>query len=425
MLLSAQSVGYISDLARTALIARTLGAGQFGVLTLVLAAVRMANQFVDFRVWETTIKYLSEFLAKDDRARALAIVKGSYVLDFLTGVLAFGIAYLLAPVAARYIIKEPTSDGLVRLYAFVLLIATTEGTSSAILRVFGRFRWLSGYRIVLSLGQLILVWIALSFEHTPRVVLLGYLFAHLLAAGIVTWFALRVIREQMGGSISQARLSVLQDRTREIVGLLFQTNLTTFLRISITSLDEILLGYFWNPVAVGQYRLAKNLVQPLGKLNAPMYEVVYPEVINLWGTVERRSFNRYINRVTLVMGSILVPVALGICVLAPWLLKLFGGPEYLSASTALRVMVICEAIQLSPVWVRPAAVSMGKVRVMNIALVISAVLWAVGAIFFVRLGGMTGTGILHGLNGLVRVGFIWFLLKKVIRRRKPMPALAV
>ena len=138
------------------LLARFLGVEQYGLLALIMTYVMAVNQLLDFRVWETVIKYVSEFWVKGERERAWATVKLAYWIDFLTGVFAFLVAVLAAPLAASLLHRSEIAS-LASIFALKLLFSTINGTSRAILRVFDKFKWISVQVVIQSATMLGLV----------------------------------------------------------------------------------------------------------------------------------------------------------------------------------------------------------------------------------------------------------------------------
>ncbi|MGH7908774.1 MAG: lipopolysaccharide biosynthesis protein, partial [Thermodesulfobacteriota bacterium] len=148
---------------QTVILARLLGVDNYGLLALIIAYVDVLNNFFDFRVWETATKYIGTFWTNREREKTLSMIKLSYIIDILSGILAFIIAILTAKIASSYLIHSPNAYTLVWIYSLSLLIDTANSTSDAILRVFDRFKRIAFVSSFISLFKLILVVLFLYF----------------------------------------------------------------------------------------------------------------------------------------------------------------------------------------------------------------------------------------------------------------------
>ena len=136
----AKSVPSAANIVEMIILARFLGLELFGLLTLVVAYVKIISSLLDFRVWESVVKYVGEFTEKNESDNALSMIKFSYLVDVATGLLAFGVCVLLAGVANDVFIKSPDGFELVLIFSFSLLISTANATSEALFRVFDKFK---------------------------------------------------------------------------------------------------------------------------------------------------------------------------------------------------------------------------------------------------------------------------------------------
>lgn len=256
-------------LLQTILVGRLLGAEQFGSLALIIAYATIVNQFVDFRVWEMTTKYLSDFWMKGDRERTLATVKLSYLIDFLSGVVAFLIVILGLPLVSRFVFSEPVAGELVVLFALSLLFATVNGAGQAILRVFDEFQRLAAWRVAVSAARLTLVASALLAGLGLEGILIAYSVSALAGALGLLYCSIKVVKALMGGR--NGSISLLRGRYREIGLFLLHTNMGTFWGSIIKNLDVMLLGYFWGTAEVGYLKMAKTYVSQLARITNPLY----------------------------------------------------------------------------------------------------------------------------------------------------------
>ena len=112
------------------MVARLLGVERFGVLHLVMSTVGLITALLTVRVWETIIRFLTEFEAQDEAERALAIVKLAYGLDIVLGVLVFAFVAVIAPLLGALVVQTSDATDLIRLEGLRHLLLVTSGAST-------------------------------------------------------------------------------------------------------------------------------------------------------------------------------------------------------------------------------------------------------------------------------------------------------
>ena len=88
-LLGANGVSAVLGFVTGILMARSLGAEQYGILALVTSFTSVANQIFDSRSWEVGIKFTTQFMKANDEPRALAVIKLGYLVDIATSIAGF------------------------------------------------------------------------------------------------------------------------------------------------------------------------------------------------------------------------------------------------------------------------------------------------------------------------------------------------
>ena len=100
-LFAGKSVGSIFSGLQGILIARYLGLVQFGLFSIVQAFVDILNIFIDLRVWEAATKYVGDYWKAGEREKVCSLIKFFYLIDLVTGTLAFIVAILTAELATK------------------------------------------------------------------------------------------------------------------------------------------------------------------------------------------------------------------------------------------------------------------------------------------------------------------------------------
>ena len=114
-------------------------------------------------------------LARDEKPKAAAVIKLAGIAEFLTSLVAYGLLVLIAPVAAKYILKDETMAHWIIIYGVALLANFLTETSTAILQLANKFRLIALLNLLQN--SLTAVWIVILYFTDGNVyqVLMAYL----------------------------------------------------------------------------------------------------------------------------------------------------------------------------------------------------------------------------------------------------------
>jgi hypothetical protein len=97
-------------------------------------AIGMGEGLLSFRMSELVVRYAGEYLERDERDKAAALVKAAALTEGVVSVLAFLVVVLSAGLATRYFAKTPGTEKLFIFYALGLLANFNAETSTGILQ---------------------------------------------------------------------------------------------------------------------------------------------------------------------------------------------------------------------------------------------------------------------------------------------------
>jgi O-antigen/teichoic acid export membrane protein len=377
------------------IVARLLGPNLYGVAALLISYPNLVFAFFDARSAEASIKYLSEFHARGQKDRALAMCKLGYAVDFGIATVTSLAVTVTARWAAGHIVHSPETAPLIALYAAGFLLRALSGTSQAALSVFGRFTtlaWLSALTTVMRSVSIVTL-ILLGFGVAGIVI--GDVLASAtmgLAYGV---FAYGLVRKTWGGSWLQGSWQALRGRRRDLMRFIFYNDLNALLGIAVNQLDVTLLGYFRGPTETGYYRLAKSLATVVGYVVEPLRSATYPRLAHLWGKGDKRGFKRVVRRLALLVGLPLGGLAaVGILVI-PALLPLLVGEEFRQAVIAGQVLLAGSVVWLAFFWLRPLYFAQGRIKTWTWTGTFSLILLLPVSIASIRYSGYIGLSWWH------------------------------
>ncbi len=341
------------------LIARFLGADAYGILGLVITYTLFVNQLVDSRVWETVIKFVTQFREQGESAKATAVIKLSYLIDLSTGTVAFVLVLLTAPLAASLFIKSGDSAPVIRLFALSVLAAIPRDTSTAVLRVNGRFRWLAiqnSSEAILRFAGILLV---LLTKGSITQILVVYLVASTLGTLILLGMVYAIRQEAGITRLTAVSLRTLLPHRREISSFLLATNLNALLKM-VRNSDILLLGYLFTPAQVGYYRVATSLTSLIRVPVTPLYSASYPELTYLWQIKDINTLKRILKRLVMTTSIIAITATVTIFIFGKWLIAITVSNEYLPALPVTYWLTISNALAIISSYGHALLLAMNK-----------------------------------------------------------------
>ena len=376
-------------LVQNIVLARNLNPSGFGVLAVVIAVVTFVQLLLGSRVWEAATTFVVEFTSKGDAARATATVKLCYLVDALGALVGFLLLVLLADPIAR-IFSVEAAAAPIRLYAFSILLAIPIATSTALLRIGDRFRWLAVQTVGENLVRLgavafVIVWIGVRLM--PLVG--AYLVAVAFSAVTLWWLASRIVGDLGLVRWRDARLSMLAEDRRRILGFMLNSNLAGTARLVTGRIDVLIVGWLTDPASVGVYRLARSVSDPLAAFATPVSQAVFPEISKLVQARDARSIRLVTRRIRSLAAVVVIPVCVATVLLAGWVIPAVFGPSYEPAVPLVRIMV-WQLVWIPYVWLPGLLLSLGRAGAVATFTSLDAVVYLLLLLILVPAFGVTG-----------------------------------
>jgi O-antigen/teichoic acid export membrane protein len=359
-LFSSNSIAIVLSMAQGIFAARLLGVNEFGILAGVIIPIASdIHRLVSFRMSEPVVKYLNQYLAEGRKDRASAMVKGAFLVEALVTLLAYGVLALAAPLAARYLAKDPQTASLFMLYGLFLFTYIGYETGSGVLQAWNKFNQLAVIRLIQSGLTAGLIIIAYMTHGGLFNVLLAYLLGRSLEGLIVSYLALRVVRQELGRDWWRASLKLMPER-RELGRFAISTNLQGTLNLLFRDSETILISLLRSPAEAGYFRIALAVINLVTMPIDPFIAPTYREITR---TIAERNYDlsrRLLKRVSIIAATWTLAAGGVVVACGYWLIPLMYGAEYRPAYPALVLLLIGYGCANILHWNRPLLLALGK-----------------------------------------------------------------
>lgn len=402
----------------TILLARFLGLELFGLFSIIIAYVKLLNNFFDFRVWETTVKYVGEYWETGQKDKTRSFIKFSYTIDILTGILAFIVSVALARTANEYFIGSENGFTYIVIYSLSLLVSTANNTADSLLRVFNRFRLIAFTSSVEVFIRVLIVSLLLISGASIKGILIAYVvanFAGFLIRQIIVNRTL--VGHGLGGWIHSG-FGIIRYRLKEISWFLVNTSIMGTLKMANESYLAVLaLGYFAGKDAAGLYKVARSIVKAMARLVDPVYETIYPKLVSLR---EQGSSERFFSVVKYSLATLMkfaLPLAIIVVVFAGNIIEVFFGSEYVPASNAMRILTVAIIINHITFWINPVLLAVGKPGKRSVLEILTTTVYTVSLVLLVMDYSLAGAAVAFLITCIFKSAAAMYIMQNEVKSR--------
>lgn len=337
---------------------RLLGPAGFGLIGVVMAFASTVNSIFSFRMGELVVRYGGEYLNRQEKEKASALLKAAGLTEAAVSLIAFLVVFATAQLAETYLAKTPGIAWMFTVFAINLLANFNTETSTGILQITDRIKLQGTVNLIQAIVTTLIIAGAYFFGGTITVVLMAYLIGKsILGLGLFT-LAQKQLKEKLGSGWWRAPFSSLTARN-EIIRFAFSSNISATIIKLFRESELIWVGFFLNTTAVGYYRVAYTIVHFLAIPADPLIATTFPEINKLavekaWGRLKS-----FLKRITAFSFSYNIAIGAGLILFGHWVIRIYSGADYLDAYPALVALTIGLVFNYILFWNRPLLLALG------------------------------------------------------------------
>jgi len=408
LLLRGRWIAAVMAFAATTLSARALGPSDFGIIVLLQAYVFLVRGIIDFQPFEAIVRFGVALHDQNQQAALARLSKLCLRVDHGSALVAATLATLLAPLAGYFLKLEQTPVLMLAAYSLTLL-ATGNGTSTGLLRLYDRFDVIGRQMLVGPLIRVIGVGIAFVLQAGLSTYVGIWALAYVSENLYLNWCGWREYQRRIGtaeGSDGQPRA-----RLSEFAGLrefLWVTYWQSTLDLVPKHLSLLLAGALLGPAGAGLFRLAREYSSLLAKPAVLIRQVVFPDLTRSWQ--QRSADFAHVTWRTAGLGGAfgLLFVVIGWLAGAAVLTRIVG-PAFAAAAPVLTLLLLAAAFNLAAAPLRAATYAIGHagavLRLHGFASVVFLLLF-IGLVPWLGLIGAGISTVLGALIPLVGMGML-------------------
>jgi len=356
-LFSSNSLSLVLSMVQGILAARLLGPAGYGLVGIVMGYASTVNGLLSFRMSELVVRYGGEYLERNERDKAAALVKAASLTEGMVSVLAFLVVLLSAGLATRYFAKTPGTEMLFIVYALGLLANFNIETSTGILQVTDKIRLQGVINLVQTMITASVITAAFFLQGSLQIVLGAYLLGKIilgLGMFITAQIHLRRALQRNWWTVPIKSLPAFSEMAKFAIS----SNLSATAILVFRESEILWVGFFLTSEAAGYYKAAYAIISLLSVPANPLILTVYPELNRLIVQKAWPRLRDFLRKVTTLSFSYNILLALGLAFFGRWVLWIYGE-QYVVAYPAMMALLVGFVFNYTLFWNRPLLLSLG------------------------------------------------------------------
>jgi len=392
ILIRGRGAAAIMAFGATALMARSLGPAEFGMVVLIHTYAMLIRALLDFGSVDAIVRFGVPAHDAGDSHALGRLIKVCRRIDKQASITAALLALAVAPFAGPSMGMDNNHVMLLMAYS-VVLITTGTGTASGILRLYDRFDIL-GRQMTISptirfMGVVIAWWLSAPIQVFVAIWASGYAAENFY----LMWHAKHKynthIKEALAGvSIKDAKLSDFDGLRHFLWVTYWQSNLD----ILPKHITTVLVGYLLGPAEAGLLRLARELSSMLSKPAILIRQVIFVDLTRNWNQ-GNQAFDVIAYRTALLGGALGSLFVLTSYFFGEHLLATLLGQQFVAAKSILTFMLLAATLDLVASPLRSAIYAMGYAAKAMRLYVVSTSIYLILFVVLTAKMGLIGAGL--------------------------------
>jgi O-antigen/teichoic acid export membrane protein len=388
-------------------LAAFLGLSGYGQLAIIASLTAVFQQFFDLRVGTFATVYLTKYISSQHWSKAVSVLKLAYLIDAMTGLLAYTLLFVLAPWLLDLANQPVDAAPYIRLFGLGILLTTLEMSTLSLLKAAAHYKYLTFVTTGPPLIQATFATVAAWLTHDLLVVIGAMVIGSAVATVthiVVARFSLR----KVGLRLSDGSMSDTRSEWREYRRLLFHTNFIGYSAVVLTKLDAIVLGRFVPIDTVGLYRLAVSAVNLVG-LPASAVQNGLLQIFTRHLATGGKSLFRIARQATwLAVGPTFIGGA-SLIVFGQWVLAIFIDESLDGFRMIATVLVLAQLLKAASGFVTPLLLAIGMSARVGWLAAISLVVYPLALVGMTMTLGAVGAAwalvITTAITGFIGIGW--------------------
>jgi len=391
-------------------IARFLGANDYGLISLGFAALTMAAALAAIGLPAGVTRYVSSYKGKEDRGRIKGTIIGAIKMNLPISIIFALLLFFGADWISVHIFHDAKLTPVLRIFAIAVpfmvlarnLLSATIGFQEMRYQVYTN----ELFQNVLKLAGIVTL-VALGFGVSGAA--WGWALAVILTPFLAFYFLEKKVFPVFNTKIKAIPVE------KEIFSFSWPLIFVGIAGIVMGFMDTLMLGYFCRAYEVGIYNAALPTAQLINAIPRVFVGIFFPVISELYARNKIEDLKNTYSVVTKWMFSLSFPAFLLIALFSDQIIKILFGPEYVTGATALLILTAGFLIGTAVGPTDTILQAYGKTRIIMVTVYIGAGMNFSLNFLLIPLYGINGAAIATGASlaflNIVNLFFIYRISK--------------
>lgn len=347
-------VQFISGLVFYLIAVRLFSTTSIGAIALFVAIIGLFNIIFSFGLATASQHFTSYDLGKRDYASVRKTVQKIILYGFCLSVAGLASLEVLSGELSKIFLHSIVYTGLVRLLGIVLFGNIMFSILNGIMLGIQQFRLSAIMSIVIWVSYYLGAILFAVFLRSIETIVFGWIIGIFLGVSIELIVILSFIRKYLGVGISPSNL--------DIFSYSFPVLLSGIISYGASYADRLVVSGFLNLSTLGVYNFALLIATAISFLAFPFNNILMPKFSEFFGKGDKVMISTTAEVSATLLSYFYVPSALGIAALAPMLLEVLGGHNYIPGEVPLMIIMFATSIFVTQNILAQAVASVRKTK---------------------------------------------------------------
>lgn len=319
------------------IIARQFGPEAYGLFSLAVMLSGWIIVIATLGLNEGVLRYISLFRGKREIGKIQYVIRASAMLLAAAGVLGGVILYLSAPFLAVDIFHNKSLIIFLRIFSFIVPLSVVGNVFLPTLRAYEEIGWHSFISNILTnvlhvSSLILLIILGFGIKSIPLSYFMGALFVFFTAFIVCKYKIPNIFKATNINSKNKSNI------LKELISYSWPLLFVGAVWRVFSWTDSFLIGYFKNASDVGIYNAALPIALLISFSSQLFLQLFYPLINKEYALGNKELIRQLSQQVGKWIYAIILPFFILLLVFPEIVLTILFGPEYVSASSSLRIL---------------------------------------------------------------------------------------
>ncbi|WP_455392249.1 flippase [[Eubacterium] cellulosolvens] len=399
------------------ILARLLGKDLYGLIASTIGVAAVIGLFAKLGITEASAKFISEHLAKEERAKLKNVIYSTALLEVTLGAITAIICFIFAEPLATMVFHKPQLVTTLKIIAGMIFLVALTNIFTGIFLGYYKMELFAIANISGNITRLIvsitLVWLGYG--------LLGAVTGFVVGAAVNSLLGLSLYLVSVHPTLSKTKMKSIsvKPEIKKLIGFGIPIIITAGMMIIYQWTDTLCLTAFTEVRYISWYNIAFGMVAMTLIFSQTLNTSFFPIVSELHAKKKAKSIRMAYISLTKLLAHLMNILIISMMALAPQIIVLLYGTDYLPALIPFLILALWGLIRPYNVLSGAIPIGMGKPQINAKVAVVTAASNLGLNLTLIPFFGMLGAAVATTISYLVGTFAMVIITLNLIKSKFP------